>query len=314
MRISVALASYNGEKYIKEQLQSILDQTIPVDEIIVSDDGSKDSTVEIVKSFNDPRIILLQDNVNHGYTGNFEHALKHTTGDIIFLSDQDDVWIPNKVERHLSVFESNPDVGLIISDGIIIDKDGVESSEMLALNAFNATIDVKSTGILSRTEYLSTAAIVCLANGMALCVTKNALDKALPFPDCTIAHDHFICFTALNLFKVYYLYEPLVKYRIHGENVSVQTKNISFIKRLKRSTLRSYNLPYDQYNLSLAVLNQLDETNPDNEEAVKVTNEKLQVSLKQILALERNPFASFFCLCKLFFSDKKYKAYGKNYF
>ena len=314
MKISVALASYNGEKYIKEQLESILNQSVQVDEIVVSDDGSKDSTVEIVKAFNDSRIVLLQDNVNHGYTGNFEHALKHTTGDIIFLSDQDDVWMPNKVERHLSVFESNPEVGLVITDGVIIDKYGKETPEKRVLKAFNAALGAKESGTLSRKEYLSTATNVCLANGMALCITRRTLIEATPFPDCTIAHDHFLCFTALNLFSVYYLHEPLVKYRIHGENVSILTKDDSFAKRLKRSMRRSYIFPYDQYNLAFAILKQLNENNPDNKQSISIAQETLQISLRQTLALEKNPLLSLCCICNMFFSNAKYRAYGKKYF
>mgnify|MGYP002514878119 CR=1 FL=1 len=81
------MATYNGEKYIREQLETILNQTVPVDEAIVSDDGSKDSTLDIVRSLGDPRIQIITGNPKPGYCGNFEYALKHTTGDIIFLAD-----------------------------------------------------------------------------------------------------------------------------------------------------------------------------------------------------------------------------------
>ena len=90
-KISVAVATYNGEKYIKEQLESIIDQTVMVDEIVISDDGSKDNTIPIIQSIQskNPAIhfVLLTDNTKHGAMGNFEHALVNCTGDFIFLAD-----------------------------------------------------------------------------------------------------------------------------------------------------------------------------------------------------------------------------------
>ena len=96
--ISVCIATYNGEKYIKQQLLSILKQIKVNDEIIISDDHSTDKTFNIIKSFNDTRIKFFLNNKGKGYTRNFENALEKAHGDIIFLSDQDDIWIDNKVE------------------------------------------------------------------------------------------------------------------------------------------------------------------------------------------------------------------------
>ena len=103
--ISVCMASHNGGKYIKQQIDSILSQLSLEDELIISDDGSSDSTIEIIKRCNDSRIKLYVMEHNskgmkpHYYvTKNFENALKYVNGDYIFLSDQDDVWCPNKVE------------------------------------------------------------------------------------------------------------------------------------------------------------------------------------------------------------------------
>ena len=94
--ISVCIATYNGEKYLREQLDSILPQLAESDEVIVSDDGSTDGTIDLITSLNDPRIKIVSNSGRKGYVGNFENALKHTTGDYIFLSDQDDIWYPNK--------------------------------------------------------------------------------------------------------------------------------------------------------------------------------------------------------------------------
>ncbi|MEK5777350.1 glycosyltransferase, partial [Acinetobacter nosocomialis] len=96
--ISVCLATYNGEKYIVEQLTSILSQLSPTDEVIISDDHSTDETLLLIKSLNDPRIKIITNELGKGYTKNFENAINHSSGDYIFLSDQDDVWVENKVE------------------------------------------------------------------------------------------------------------------------------------------------------------------------------------------------------------------------
>ena len=98
-KISVCIATYNGERYIREQLDSILSQLSLDDEVIISDDGSKDSTIEIISSYLDSRIKVFKNNGKHGYVGNFENALNHSSGDFIFLSDQDDIWELQKIEK-----------------------------------------------------------------------------------------------------------------------------------------------------------------------------------------------------------------------
>lgn len=99
--ISVCMACYNGQKYIRQQIDSILSQLKENDELIISDDGSKDLTCEIVLSYHDPRIKLLHNTKEHGFIGNFENALRCAKGDIIFLSDQDDVWKKIKFRKSL---------------------------------------------------------------------------------------------------------------------------------------------------------------------------------------------------------------------
>ena len=113
------MASYNGEKYIREQLESILKQLKEDDEVIISDDGSKDGTLDVVRSFGDSRIRIFENHGEHGYTKNFENALNQSTGDIIFISDQDDVWMDNKVERCL---EALKDHELVIHDAAMTDE------------------------------------------------------------------------------------------------------------------------------------------------------------------------------------------------
>ena len=97
MKISVCMAAYNGENYIEKQISSILCQLKPDDELVIVDDCSKDRTINVIKNFNDSRIKLLKNKFNYGVVATFERALSAAEGNIIFLSDQDDEWIDNKL-------------------------------------------------------------------------------------------------------------------------------------------------------------------------------------------------------------------------
>ena len=121
MKISVCMATYNGEKYIKEQLESILSQIGENDEVIISDDSSTDNTVEIIKAFSDNRIKIFENQKFKYPIFNFENALNNATGDIIVLSDQDDIWKVNKIET-IKKYMHNYD--LVLSDATIIDEYG----------------------------------------------------------------------------------------------------------------------------------------------------------------------------------------------
>ena len=108
-KCSVAMATYNGALYIEKQILSIINQTRRVNEIVISDDGSSDDTLEIVRKLaKSPEAVeikfkILTDNPRHGFCGNFEHAISHCDGDYIFICDQDDIWLNNKVERVINL-------------------------------------------------------------------------------------------------------------------------------------------------------------------------------------------------------------------
>ena len=106
IRVSVAMATYNGEKYIQEQIRTILQNLTDNDELVISDDGSKDQTRKMIEAFQDKRIKFIQ-GPKKGIKQNFANAIKHTSGDIIFLADQDDIWMKNKVETVLKYFQNH---------------------------------------------------------------------------------------------------------------------------------------------------------------------------------------------------------------
>ena len=119
--ISVCIATYNGALYIKEQLNSILPQLSDNDEIIISDDHSTDDTLQIIRSINDKRIKIFINQGEKGYTPNFENALQKALGEYIFLCDQDDIWMENKVSYCINELQS---YDFIVSDAVIINSDG----------------------------------------------------------------------------------------------------------------------------------------------------------------------------------------------
>ena len=209
--ISVCIATYNGEPFIAAQLESIVAQLSPDDEIIISDDGSTDRTLEVVQALDYPCVRILHHEGEHGYVSNFENALRAARGDVIFLSDQDDLWKPGKVER---CCEALKEVDLVVSDACLTDADGKEiAPSFFALRKPKQGL----AGNLVKFGYL----------GCCMAFRRHVLTKALPFPPnrkfCT--HDNWLMLVAEAFFKTRVLNEPLVAYRRHTENASLGSEN-----------------------------------------------------------------------------------------
>lgn len=206
LKISVCLASYNGEKYIKEQLDSILPQLSQNDEVIISDDGSTDKTIDVVRNFNDLRIKIVENNLGKGYSRNFENAINNASGEYIFLSDQDDFWMPNKVELMLERLKVSD---LVISDALISD------GNLKPTLGSHFKIHGTKKGFLN--NWIQTRYI-----GACMAFRKEMLTKLLPFPpnQFLCAHDYWIANIGEFYYKVELINIPLIKYRRHGENAS----------------------------------------------------------------------------------------------
>lgn len=206
MRISVCIATYNGEKHIKEQIDSIIKQLGPDDEIIVSDDGSKDETISILNEYNDSRIkIYLHKpcgtNSFEKVTNNFENALRYTTGDYIFLSDQDDVWKENKVSAMVEALQDN-----------IIVQCQLEPFGAMNENKYDLKI-IKRDGFWANLYNLPFV-------GCCMAFRKSMLDYILPFPKGIAAHDAWIGMVGVALQKYSFIDKKYQCYRLHGNNVS----------------------------------------------------------------------------------------------
>lgn len=206
IRVSVAMATYNGEKYIKEQLDSILNNLTDNDEIIISDDGSTDNTLNIIKNYNDERIKMIC-GPKAGIKKNFENAIKHCNGKYIFLSDQDDIWMNNKVEILLNEF-NNKKCDLILHDAIVFNSD---NNDIIYNSFFNYRRTKK--GILNnliKNNYI----------GCCMAFDKNLRSKILPIPNNIKMHDQWIGILAEKYAKVEFINDKLIKYRRHINNVT----------------------------------------------------------------------------------------------
>ncbi|PCJ97706.1 MAG: alpha-L-Rha alpha-1,3-L-rhamnosyltransferase [Flavobacteriaceae bacterium] len=200
--ISVCIATYNGELYIEEQLKSILKQLNENDEVIISDDGSTDRTIEILKSFDDPRIKLHHSSFQNVIL-NFENALQKATGEIIFLSDQDDIWFKNKVVESLKVLEKND---LVFSNLSVFSNEVAENYNMYDLNK-NCNGFVRN--------FIKNNCV-----GATMAFKSKVLKYAIPFPKHIEMHDMWLFFITSFYGKTFYYKKPLIYYRRHGLNVS----------------------------------------------------------------------------------------------
>lgn len=204
--ISVALAAYKGEKYIARQIDSVLSQLGPEDEIVVSDDAPGGETERIVKEMSsaDPRVKYIRGR-GEGLIKNFQNALEHCGGDVIFLCDQDDVWLPGKVRR---VCEKTDGGALLVLH------DCMETDA--ALNVINPSyfaLRGSAKGFVKniiKNSYM----------GCCMAFRRELLDLALPFPDKIPMHDQWLGLLAEKSGKTEFIPEPLIYHRVHGENMT----------------------------------------------------------------------------------------------
>lgn len=200
--ISVCLASYNGEDFIAKQLDSILEQLSDQDELIISDDGSSDGTISIISRFNDKRIRLLHHSGEKETLKNFENALNHARGNIIFLADQDDIWVKEKITTMTGYLA---DYDLVVSDCSIIDSNGN--------TVVDSFYELRKSGPGIAKNILRNTYIGC-----CMAFRRSLLEKAAPLPDNVPMHDWWIGLVAEMFGTSFFCPEKLVRYRRHDKN------------------------------------------------------------------------------------------------
>lgn len=207
------MATFNGGKFIHEQISSILCQLGENDELVISDDSSSDDTIQVIESFHDKRIVLLPNQRFHSPILNFENALKHLKGDYVFLSDQDDVWESDKVKIMMNVLHR---VTMVVSDCKVVDKDKNVIRESFCFNKQRSGNVIKN--IISN-NFL----------GCCMAFRRELLSKALPFPHNIAMHDIWLGLCASTFYSVEFIPDKLIMYRRHENNTS-PTGEISHFK------------------------------------------------------------------------------------
>ncbi len=227
MKISIALATYNGAAYLREQLDSYIVQERKPDEIVICDDVSSDDTLAILEAFQKVapfEVQIIKNKTNLGYTRNFEKVLSLCSGDIVFFSDQDDVWLPNKISTIEKVFNDSPNISVVIHDGELVDE-YLKSTELTKLG------QILSGGYR---EYN-------FVTGTLSAIRRDILNIVLPFPDGIIGgHDRWVHNIARLLGRRMITRDILQKLRRHSSNTSEWAA--SSLKKINRIDVISSHL------------------------------------------------------------------------
>ena len=209
-KIDILMATYNGEKYLVEQLDSIINQTYHNWNLLIRDDNSIDKTLEIIQNYHkkDKRIKILKDNKgNLGIVRNFEELLKSSESEFIMFSDQDDIWVENKLDMYLKMIEKIKNKGFMIhSDAILFDK--------------NKSNILKDTFISKKAinKGLENVFFNYFVQGATILISKEIKNFILPFPKEVYLHDRYIHLISELFFERIFVNKALIYYRQHGDN------------------------------------------------------------------------------------------------
>lgn len=210
--VSVAMATHNSSRFLREQLDSVLTQTLAPAEIVISDDGSTDDTLEILADYErrDSRITVLRDPPSGGnrINRNFEHAARRCSGTWLAFCDHDDIWLPHKLE---SLCRQGQDVSLVYGRSELVD----ETARSIGVTAKDyLDLPVYFTGAVPLYVFLDTNTV----SGHATIVRRALVEAALPFPSLGMLFDHWLALVALARGGIRFVDEPVVLHRVHSTN------------------------------------------------------------------------------------------------
>lgn len=206
--VSVVMAVYNGERYLLEQVESVLAELVHGDELIIIDDASFDNSIFLLRSLRSPALKIYNNSINSGVIASFDRGLRIASNEFVFLCDQDDIWLQGKRSAFVTAFENDPLAMVVVSDVELIDASGVvtAASFMATRGGFRGSLF--STFV--RNRYL----------GCAMAVRRELLVAALPIPPFVPMHDMWLGALGRILGEVHYIPAPTMQYRRHGGNVS----------------------------------------------------------------------------------------------
>ncbi|AWL08134.1 glycosyltransferase family 2 protein [Aquirufa nivalisilvae] len=238
--ISVALCTYNGEKYLPYQLESIASQTQAIHELVVFDDGSSDKSIEILEAFKQKvpfQVHIHQNEKNVGSSKNFEMCVQACSGDLIFFSDQDDLWLPHKVETLVRYFENYPEIDAVFSNAIMIDRSGKPTGK----TSFEQIEFIEPLQELWKAgnsfDILLKGYVV---TGATLAIRSQVKKEVFPTPHIIpeLIHDGWIALYLSMTNRIAFVKEPLIQYREHDSQqvgLKSEKKAVSLLDRFKRS-------------------------------------------------------------------------------
>lgn len=252
--ISVAMTTYNGEKYLREQLDSIMNQSTKVDEIIVCDDCSSDMTLDILKEY---PVKITVNKSNLGFKSNFKKAISLCSGDYILLCDQDDIWDTNKVEELKKQMENHPDIHVCASAFRYIDGNGNFFYEGKVMKLYPNIINENEVCEVSFDSLIS----INYFQGSSMMIDRWITDKFLQYYNEEIEHDWFICMLAASYHSMYFYNKALFQYRIHEKNeIGIPSVNENTEKHIR--TANKMNIRLQPAKNAITVLEILNRVNP----------------------------------------------------
>jgi glycosyltransferase involved in cell wall biosynthesis len=233
MKLSVALCTYNGDRFLQKQLDSILNQTKNVDEIVICDDNSSDETIKIINVYQEknPGLIhLFENKPGLGTIKNFEKAISETTGDLIFLSDQDDIWYSEKVEKSIDFFKQNQKCVLLFSNGDLIDHEDSKLEGTL-WNKWGFDEEKKAIWANNTLAFKSLVKGDNKITGATLCFKKSLKEKIFPIElPLDYWHDGWLGTLAAAVNGLFFINESLIKYRVHeSQQVGISNEGLDTI-------------------------------------------------------------------------------------
>jgi glycosyltransferase involved in cell wall biosynthesis len=270
MKISVAFIVFNGSRYMRQQLDSILAQTHKVDEIIVCDDGSSDGTKEVLEEYKNehPNLFFIHYNKeNIGPTKNIEKAIQACTGHIILLSDQDDYWETNKVETIVKWFEQNPNMKGVFTNGALMNSKEELDNNYGLWDAMSFPYKaIKNSNNLKL--YINT--VENTVTGATLAIRNNLSFLKQPFPLVKhLVHDRWLAMNLAENNSLGMLNEKLIRYRIHSDQaIGGVTENIEkyielntnlFLEELNRESFKDLRYILNKIEINLHIQTEISE-------------------------------------------------------
>jgi len=241
MFVSVVICTYNGERFVRKQIESILHQTVAADEIIIYDDHSTDKTFSILQEYQKlyPQLIVIhQQGKNRGAVKNFEQAIQQCKGDIIFLSDQDDIWYPYKVQVMLDYFENNGYAALVFTDGDLVDESG-NSLKRTLWQAWDFNIQLQQRWMNNDLAFDDLVRNRNKITGATIAFKATLREHIFPFrPHTLYWHDAWMGMYAAKQQGLFFIEQPLIQYRVHAKQLVGIGNGITYTKQ--KSSVKTF--------------------------------------------------------------------------